>query len=60
MDQPDHLLKPVARTQGRKALIIGGGIGGSATGIAARNYLVKHLLARVQYQQFAPIVGYDL
>ena len=28
--------------------------------VAGRNFLVKHLLARFQYQQFAPIVGYEL
>lgn len=28
--------------------------------VAGRNFLVKHLLARLQYQQFAPIVGYEL
>lgn len=28
--------------------------------VAGRNWLVKHLLAHLQYQQFAPIVGYEL
>ncbi len=28
--------------------------------IATRNYLVKHLLARLQYQQFASLIGYEL
>lgn len=28
--------------------------------VAGRNWLVKHLLARLQYQQFAPLVGYEL
>lgn len=28
--------------------------------VAGRNWLVKHLLARVQYQQFAPLIGYEL
>lgn len=28
--------------------------------VAGRNFLVKHLLAKLQYQQFAPLVGYEL
>jgi hypothetical protein len=28
--------------------------------VAGRNWLVKHLLARVQYRQFAPLIGYEL
>jgi hypothetical protein len=28
--------------------------------VAGRNFLVKHLLTRLQYQQFAPLVGYEL
>ncbi len=28
--------------------------------VAGRNFLVKHLLARLQYGQLAPIIGYDL
>ena len=28
--------------------------------VAGRNVLVKHLLARFQYQQFAPLIGYEL
>ena len=28
--------------------------------VAGRNWLVKYLLARVQYRQFAPLIGYEL
>lgn len=28
--------------------------------VAGRNFLVKHLLAHLQYQQFAPLVGYEV
>lgn len=28
--------------------------------VAGRNWLVKHLLAHLQYQQFAPLVGYEV
>lgn len=32
----------------------------SPVAVAGRNWLVKHLLARLQYQQFAPLIGYEL
>ena len=32
----------------------------NAAAVAIRNFLVKHLLAQRQYQQLAPLVGYEL